>query len=75
MTNALLVAIGAVAALLLAFGRRYLSIKHKKRKLMEKIREVEYEMCSYDVGTTTYNDLDIKLRRLNQTYADLCRNS
>ena len=74
MIKAIAVAVGVALTLVLSIGKRWFTLKAKKRKLLGKIRELEYEMCSYGVGSVKWSDLDRKLRQLNQEYADLCRN-
>jgi len=68
-------AIVAVATLILAIGRRWFTLKAKKRKLLGEIRELEYEMCTHEVGSAEYNRLSDKWMRLNEQWGDITRNS
>lgn len=74
MIKAIAVVVGLALTLTLAIGGRWFTVKAKKRKLMSRIREIEYEMCVHDVGADAYNQLKHRLRQLNQEYADICRN-
>lgn len=69
----LAVAIPLITGLTL-LGKRYLSRRAKKERLLGNIREVEDEMGIHAFGSLEYNQLDHKLQQLNQEYADNCRN-
>ena len=70
-TKAIIIAVGSIAALALWLFKRYGSLKARKAKLLEKIRECENEMAKLPVGSRAYNHLRDKWRVLNQSWADL----
>jgi len=71
MAKLILGAITTVVGFVFWLWRRYYSLKAEKKRLLKKIRKLEYEMAKYPVGSDNYNRLRTDWLHFNQQWADI----
>lgn len=75
MTKLILTAIVTVVGFVFWLWKRYFSLKAEKKRLLKKIRKLEYEMSKYPVGGDDYNRLRADWLHANRQWADITGHS